>query len=157
MQVGGRNYYRDSEKIQQSRFGFVFDNLDPYLSKSDIGTTWTLSFDFKLDEVDGSFPFHMSHGGANGFGIEGKEFTATREWQRFRLTGPVFFKEDAPSESKLQMTLFNSDLGYGGTIFIRRIKLEKGTLATDWVQRSKTPMVSSHKLRLALSEQRRNW
>ncbi|OOR85214.1 peptidase S74 [Streptococcus pseudopneumoniae] len=133
MQVGGRNYYRDSEKIQQSRFGFVFDNLDPYLSKSDIGTTWTLSFDCKLDEVDGSFPFHMSHGGANGFGIEGqKEFTATREWQRFRLTGPVFFKEDAPSESKLQMTLFNSDLGYGGTLFIRRIKLEKGTLATDW-------------------------
>ncbi|WP_250850374.1 tail fiber domain-containing protein, partial [Streptococcus pseudopneumoniae] len=133
MQVGGRNYYRDSEKIQQSRFGFVFDNLDPYLSKSDIGTTWTLSFDCKLDEVDGSFPFHMSHGGANGFGIEGKkEFTATREWQRFRLTGPVFFKEDAPSESKLQMTLFNSDLGYGGPIFIRRIKLEKGTLATDW-------------------------
>ncbi|TMR87707.1 tail fiber domain-containing protein [Streptococcus pseudopneumoniae] len=133
MQVGGRNYYRDSEKIQQSRFGFVFDNLDPYLSKSDIGTTWTLSFDCKLDEVDGSFPFHMSHGGANGFGIEGqKEFTATREWQRFRLTGSVFFKEDAPSESKLQMTLFNSDLGYGGTLFIRRIKLEKGTLATDW-------------------------
>ncbi|WP_243831245.1 tail fiber domain-containing protein, partial [Streptococcus pseudopneumoniae] len=133
MQVGGRNYYRDSEKIQQSRFGFAFDNLDLYLSKSDIGTTWTLSFDCKLDEVDGSFPFHMSHGGANGFGIEGrKEFTATREWQRFRLTGPVFFKEDAPSESKLQMTLFNSDLGYGGTIFIRRIKLEKGTLATDW-------------------------
>ncbi|WP_415741761.1 tail fiber domain-containing protein [Streptococcus pseudopneumoniae] len=133
MQVGGRNYYRDSEKIQQSRFGFVFDNLDPYLSKSDIGTTWTLSFDYKLDEVDGSFPFHMMHNGGNGFGIEGqKKFTATREWQRFRLTGPVFFKEDAPSESKLQMTLFNSDLGYGGTIFIRRIKLEKGTLATDW-------------------------
>lgn len=133
MQVGGRNYYRDSEKIQQSRFGFVFDNLDPYLSKSDIGTTWTLSFDCKLDEVDGSFPFHMMHNGGNGFGIEGqKEFTATREWQRFRLTGPVFFKEDAPSESKLQMILFNSDLGYGGTIFIRRIKLEKGTLATDW-------------------------
>ncbi|TMR43208.1 phage tail spike protein [Streptococcus pseudopneumoniae] len=135
MQVGGRNYYRDSEKIQQSpfSFGFVFDNLDPYLSKSDIGTTWTLSFDYKLDEVDGSFPFHMSHGGANGFGIEGqKEFTATREWQRFRLTGPVFFKEDAPSESKLQMILFNSDLGYEGTLFIRRIKLEKGTLATDW-------------------------
>uniref|UniRef100_UPI001F03ECCB tail fiber domain-containing protein n=1 Tax=Streptococcus sp. 79 TaxID=2582638 RepID=UPI001F03ECCB len=133
MQVGGRNYYRDSEKIQQSRFGFAFDNLDLYLSKSDIGTTWTLSFDYKLDEVDGSFPFHMSHSGANGFGIEGqKKFTATREWQRFRLTGSVFFKEDAPSESKLQMTLFNSDLGYGGPIFIRRIKLEKGTLATDW-------------------------
>ncbi|WP_415748798.1 tail fiber domain-containing protein [Streptococcus pseudopneumoniae] len=133
MQVGGRNYYRDSEKIQQSRFGFVFDNLDPYLSKSDIGTTWTLSFDYKLDEVDGSFPFHMMHNGGNGFGIEGQtKSTATREWQRFRLTGPVFFKEDAPSESKLQMILFNSDLGYGGTIFIRRIKLEKGTLATDW-------------------------
>lgn len=135
MQVGGRNYYRDSEKIQQSpfSFGFVFDNLDPYLSKSDIGTTWTLSFDCKLDEVDGSFPFHMMHNGGNGFGIEGqKKSTATREWQRFRLTGPVFFKEDAPSESKLQMILFNSDLGYGGTIFIRRIKLEKGTLATDW-------------------------
>lgn len=133
MQVGGRNYYRDSEKIQQSRFGFVFDNLDPYLSKSDIGTTWTLSFDYKLDEVDGSFPFHMMHNGGNGFGIEGqKKSTATREWQRFRLTGPVFFKEDAPSESKLQMILFNSDLGYEGTLFIRRIKLEKGTLATDW-------------------------
>ncbi|MEZ7553855.1 tail fiber domain-containing protein, partial [Streptococcus pseudopneumoniae] len=133
MQVGGRNYYRDSEKIQQSRFGFVFDNLDPYLSKSDIGTTWTLSFDYKLDEVDGSFPFHMMHNGGNGFGIEGQtKSTATREWQRFRLTGPVFFKEDAPSESKLQMILFNSDLGYGGTLFIRRIKLEKGTLATDW-------------------------
>nr|WP_243633915.1 pblB [Streptococcus pseudopneumoniae] len=73
MQVGGRNYYRDSEKIQQSpfSFGFVFDNLDPYLSKSDIGTTWTLSFDYKLDEVDGSFPFHMMHNGGNGFGIEG--------------------------------------------------------------------------------------
>ncbi|WP_415745343.1 phage tail spike protein [Streptococcus pseudopneumoniae] len=135
MQVGGRNYYRDSEKIQQSpfSFGFVFDNLDPYLSKSDIGTTWTLSFDYKLDEVDGSFPFHMMHNGGNGFGIEGqKKSTATREWQRFRLTGPVFFKEDAPSESKLQMILFNSDLGYEGTLFIRRIKLEKGTLATDW-------------------------
>lgn len=135
MQVGGRNYYRDSEKIQQSpfSFGFVFDNLDPYLSKSDIGTTWTLSFDYKLDEVDGSFPFHMMHNGGNGFGIEGQtKSTATREWQRFRLTGPVFFKEDAPSESKLQMILFNSDLGYEGTLFIRRIKLEKGTLATDW-------------------------
>ena len=42
MQVGGRNYYRDSEKSSNSllfSFGFVFDNLDPYLSKSDIGTT----------------------------------------------------------------------------------------------------------------------
>ena len=41
VQVGGRNYYKDSEKIRTSTRFFPFP-MHPYLSQENIGETWTL-------------------------------------------------------------------------------------------------------------------
>ncbi|MDU6797181.1 MAG: hypothetical protein E6433_10585, partial [Streptococcus agalactiae] len=60
VQVGGRNYYRDSEKIRTSTRFFPFP-LHPYLTQENVGETWTLSFDLKINEGGEIRPLHFYH------------------------------------------------------------------------------------------------
>ncbi|VNB52804.1 PblB, putative [Streptococcus pneumoniae] len=130
VQVGGRNYYRDSEKIRTSTRFFSFP-LHPYLSQENVGETWTLSFDLKINEGGEIRPLLFYHYQTNRFGLKASaDITPSKEWQRFTFTGPVIFPNDDPRYSRGEMALY--DHGGNNNYSVRRIKLEKGTLATDW-------------------------
>jgi phage minor structural protein len=128
--VGGRNYYRDSEKIRTSTRFFSFP-LHPYLTQENVGETWTLSFDLKINEGGEIRPLHFYHYQTNRFGLKtSADITPSKEWQRFTFKGPVIFLNDDPRYSRGEMALY--DYGGNNNYSVRRIKLEKGTLATDW-------------------------
>jgi len=130
VRVGGRNYYRDSEKIRTSTRFFSFP-LHPYLSQENVGEIWTLSFDLKINEGGEIRPLHFYHYQNNRFGLKASaDITPSREWQRFTFTGPVIFPNDDHRYSRGEMALY--DYGGNNNYSVRRIKLEKGTLATDW-------------------------
>lgn len=130
VQVGGRNYYRDSEKIRTSTRFFSFP-LHPYLTQENVGKTWTLSFDLKINENGEIRPLLFHHYQNNRFGLKASAYiTPSKEWQRFTFTGPVIFPNDDPRYSRGEMALY--DYGGNNNYSVRRIKLEKGTLATDW-------------------------
>ncbi|VNL76708.1 pblB [Streptococcus pneumoniae] len=130
VKVGGRNYYRDSEKIRTSTRFFSFP-LHPYLSQENVGETWTLSFDLKINEGGEIRPLLFYHYQTNRFGLKASaDITPSKEWQRFTFTGPVIFPNDDPRYSRGEMALY--DHGGNNNYSVRRIKLEKGTLATDW-------------------------
>ena len=130
VQVGGRNYYRDSEKVRTSTRFFPFP-IHPYLSQENIGETWTLSFDLKINEGGEIRSLHFYHYQNNRFGLKASaNITPSKEWQRFTFTGPVIFPNDDPRYSRGEMALY--DYGGNNNYSVRRIKLEKGTLATDW-------------------------
>ena len=130
LRVGGRNYYQDSEKVRTSTRFFSFP-LHPYLSQENIGETWTLSFDLKINEGGEIRPLHFYHYQTNRFGIKASgDITPSKEWQRFTFTGSVIFPNDDPRYARGEMALY--DYGGNNSYSVRRIKLEKGTLATDW-------------------------
>ena len=130
VRVGGRNYYRDSEKIRTSTRFFSFP-LHLYLTQENVGETWTLSFDLKINEGGEIRPLHFYHYQNNRFGLKASaDITPSKEWQRFTFTGPVIFPNDDPRYSRGEMALY--DYAGNNNYSVRRIKLEKGTLATDW-------------------------
>ena len=130
IQVGGRNHYRDSEKIRTSTRFFSFP-LHPYLTQENVGETWTLSFDLKINEGGEIRPLHFYHYQNNRYGLKASaDITPSKDWQRFTFTGPVIFPNDDPRYSRGEMALY--DYGGNNNYSVRRIKLEKGTLATDW-------------------------
>ena len=130
MKVGGRNYYRDSEKVRTSTRFFSFP-LHPYLSQENVGETWTLSFDLKINEGGEIRPLHFYHYQSNRFGLKASaDITPSKDWQRFTFAGPVIFPNDDPRYSRGEMALY--DYAGNNNYSVRRIKLEKGTLATDW-------------------------
>ena len=130
VRVGGRNYYRDSEKVRTSTRFFPFP-LHPYLSQENVGETWTLSFDLKINEGGEIRPLHFYHYQNNRFGLKASaDITPSKDWQRFTFTGPVIFPNDDPRYSRGEMALY--DYAGNNNYSVRRIKLEKGTLATDW-------------------------
>ena len=130
LRVGGRNYYRDSEKVRTSTRFFSFP-LHPYFTQENVGETWTLSFDLKINEGGEIRPLHFYHYQTNRFGLRASaDITPSKEWKRFTFTGPVIFPNDDPRYSRGEMALY--DYGGNNNYSVRRIKLEKGTLATDW-------------------------
>ena len=130
MRVGGKNYFRDSEKIRTSTRFFSFP-LHPYLTQENFGETWTLSFDLKINEGGEIRPLHFYHYQNNRFGLKASaDITPSKDWQRFTFTGPVIFPNDDPRYSRGEMALY--DYGGNNSYSVRRIKLEKGNVATDW-------------------------
>ena len=130
VQVGGRNHYRDSEKVRTSTRFFSFP-LHLYLTQENVGENWTLSFDLKINEGGEIRPLHFYHYQNNRFGLKASaDITPSKDWQRFTFTGPVIFPNDDTRYSRGEMALY--DYGGNNNYSVRRIKLEKGTLATDW-------------------------
>ena len=130
VKVDGRNYYRDSEKVQTKTRFFAFP-LHPYLTQENIGETWTLSFDVKINEGGEIRPLHFYHYQTNRFGIKASgDITPSKEWQRFTFTGPVIFPNDDPRYARGEMALY--DKAGDNNYSVRRIKFERGTVATPW-------------------------
>lgn len=148
----GRNYYRDSEKVQTKTRFFAFP-LHPYLTQENVGETWTLSFDLKINEGGEIRPLHFYHYQRNRFGLKASaDITPSKEWQRFTFTGPVIFPNDDPSYSRGEMALY--DYGGNNSYSVRRIKFERGTVATDW---SPAPEDNDEAIRTVQSQLAGSW
>ena len=130
VQVGGRNYYRDSEKLV-TRPRFIQFNVYPYLTADNIGQDWTFSFDLKINETGTVRQLHFYHYQRNGLAIGVDTFfNPSKEWQRYSFTAKVVQGSTNPAYAKGAMAIY--DHAGDNDISIRNIKFEKGTLATDW-------------------------
>ena len=148
----GRNYYRDSEKVQTKTRFFAFP-LHPYLTQENIGETWTLSFDLKINEGGEIRPLHFYHYQNNRFGLKASaDITPNKEWQRFTFTGPVIFPNDDPRYARGEMALY--DFGGNNSYSVRRIKFERGSVATEW---SPAPEDNDEAIRTIQSQLAGSW
>ena len=85
----------------------------------------------KINEGGEIRPLHFYHYQNNRFGLKASaNITPSKEWQRFTFTGSVIFQNDDPRYSRGEMALYDYD--GNNNYSVRKIKLEKGTLATDW-------------------------
>ena len=148
----GRNYYRDSEKVQTKTRFFAFP-LHPYLTQENVGETWTLSFDLKINEGGEIRPLHFYHYQTNRFGIKASgDITPSKEWQRFTFTGPVIFPNDDPRYARGEMALY--DFAGNNSYSVRRIKFERGSVATPW---SPAPEDTDEAIRTVQSQLAGSW
>lgn len=131
MKVGGRNYYRNSQKLVTKPRFIQFD-VYPYLSADNIGQEWTFSFDLKINETGVVRQLHFFNHPRNGLAIGvDTSFNPSKEWQRYSFTAKVVQGGAKPTYSKGAMAIY--DPAGDNDISVRNIKFEKGTLATDWI------------------------
>ncbi|HGJ2136576.1 TPA: hypothetical protein ACJU94_002211, partial [Streptococcus pneumoniae] len=94
--------------------------MHPYLSQENVGETWTLSFDIKINEGGEIRPLHFYHYQTNRFGLKASaDITPSKDWQRFTFTGPVIFQNDDPRYSRGEMALY--DYAGNNNYSVRRI------------------------------------
>ena len=130
VQVCGRNYYRNSDKLV-TRPRFIKFDVYPYLTADNIGQDWTFSFDLKINETGTVRQLHFYHYQRNGLAIGVDTFfNPSKEWQRYSFTAKVVQGGTNPAYAKGAMAIY--DHAGDNDISIRNIKFEKGTLATDW-------------------------
>ena len=130
VEVGGRNYYRNSDKLV-TRPRFIQFDVYPYLSADNIGQDWTFSFDLKINETGTVRQLYFYHYQRNGLGIGVDTFfNPSKKWQRYSFTGKIVQGGTNPAYAKGAMAIY--DFAGDNDISIRNIKFEKGTIPTDW-------------------------
>ncbi|WNF68979.1 gp58-like family protein [Streptococcus suis] len=133
--VGGTNLltgtdeYTEIFNSEQSHAEFLPTPYDlaPVFDKYGL-IEYTLSFDLRASQT-GQVAVYQQNGSGSKYSGLWKNLTVTTEWQRFHVTF-------TPTEGT--MSLANSYLAFYGTYgtgvkpIIRRVKIERGAIATDW-------------------------
>ncbi|MGQ7322701.1 phage tail spike protein [Streptococcus suis] len=133
--VGGTNLltgtdeYTEIFNSEQSHTEFLRTPYDlaPVFDKYGL-IEYTLSFDLRASQT-GQVAVYQQNGSGSKYSGLWKSLTVTTEWQRFHVTF-------TPTEGT--MSLANSYLAFYGTYgtgvkpIIRRAKIERGAIATDW-------------------------
>nr|WP_249338920.1 gp58-like family protein [Streptococcus suis] len=133
--VGGTNLltgtdeYTEIFNSEQSHAEFLRTPYDlaPVFDKYGL-IEYTLSFDLRASQT-GQVAVYQQNGSGSKYSGLWKNLTVTTEWQRFHVTF-------TPTEGT--MSLANSYLAFYGTYgtgvkpIIRRVKIERGAIATDW-------------------------
>ncbi|HEM4281785.1 TPA: phage tail protein [Streptococcus suis] len=133
--VGGTNLltgtdeYTEIFNSEQSHAEFLRTPYDlaPVFDKYGL-IEYTLSFDLRASQT-GQVAVYQQNGSGSKYSGLWKSLTVTTEWQRFHVTF-------TPTEGT--MSLANSYLAFYGTYgtgvkpIIRRAKIERGAIATDW-------------------------
>ncbi|HFI0165176.1 TPA: phage tail spike protein [Streptococcus suis] len=133
--VGGTNLltgtdeYTEIFNSEQSHAEFLRTPYDlaPVFDKYGL-IEYTLSFDLRASQT-GQVAVYQQNGSGSKYSGLWKNLTVTTEWQRFHVTF-------TPTEGT--MSLANSYLAFYGTYgtgvkpIIRRAKIERGAIATDW-------------------------
>ncbi|WP_105157144.1 phage tail spike protein [Streptococcus suis] len=133
--VGGTNLltgtdeYTEIFNSEQSQAEFLRTPYDlaPVFDKYGL-IEYTLSFDLRASQT-GQVAVYQQNGSGSKYSGLWKNLTVTTEWQRFHVTF-------TPTEGTV--SLANSYLAFYGTYgtgvkpIIRRAKIERGAIATDW-------------------------
>ncbi|HFI0103581.1 TPA: phage tail spike protein [Streptococcus suis] len=133
--VGGTNLLRGTDEhaeifnSEQSHAEFLRTPYDLAEVFDKYGLIeYTLSFDLRASQA-GQVVVYQQNGSGSKYSGLWKSLTVTTEWQRFHVTF-------TPTEGT--MSLANSYLAFYGTYgtgvkpIIRRTKIERGAIATDW-------------------------
>ncbi|BCK42914.1 hypothetical protein DAT299_04780 [Streptococcus suis] len=89
---------------------------------------YTLSFDLKASKT-GAVHVYQQNGSDSRYAGLGHDVLATTEWQRFKITFRPVLGNPAIKESYLA---FYGIYGTGVKPIVRRVKIERGTIGTDW-------------------------
>ncbi len=89
---------------------------------------YTLSFDLKAPKT-GAVHVYQQNGSDSRYAGLGHDVLATTEWQRFKITFRPVLGNPAIKESYLA---FYGIYGTGVKPIVRRVKIERGTIGTDW-------------------------
>lgn len=140
IEIGGRNLllnsdkeYTNSSKTQRAEFVVIDDkNLSELFDKHGVGI-YTFSFDLKSADTSKSskvsiYPY-PSEQPINEYTFSYQTFNITKEYKRYSFTCNVEHKN--PTLSKTLMVLYGN-YDTGNIPFIRNIKIEKGSHATDY-------------------------
>ena len=132
LEVGGRNYLRDSEGEQYTdaptRAEFLKTTFDLAPFFDEYGNVEvTLSFD-AYSPVAGSIQVYSQNGSGSRYQFS-KHIDVTTEWTRYSVTVTPTGPDENHTESYLA---FYGVYNTGIIPHVRRVKLEKGNQATDW-------------------------
>ncbi|NQM29494.1 hypothetical protein HO415_02175 [Streptococcus suis] len=129
-EYGGRNYLRNSRKIIRSQQRFI-EVLTWEVLAGLVGKTVTFSFDIKINPGGVSRPILVYRYQNNGISPAlSSTVTPTSEWQRFSLSGIV--KSDIVNSTYTKGGIGFYDLAGNNDYSIQLLKIELGTIATDW-------------------------
>ena len=153
LKVGGRNLFRNKYFIGDlaSRYEIPFDALQPREGDN----TYTLSLDYKVSPEDkASSPritcFYSNNGGELFWD---KDIKRDGEWHHKEYT--IQIKETDPSKYPIRGWFTDYGSANGRTIdmvSVRNIKLERGTVATDWTPAPEDVAESVSKVSKSLEE-----
>lgn len=97
---------------------------------ANVGETYTMSFDIKID-VSGSFMVHVQNGtGLNQLINFGSVSIVANKWTRVSLTGKAL--SDTKSDQVIYFNIFGMQRNGAKTFKIANLKVERGNKATDW-------------------------
>lgn len=107
-----------------------YDNSFIDMLVANVGETYTISFDIKVD-VSGSFTVHVQNGtGLNQLINFGSVSIVANKWTRVSLTGKVL--SDTKSAQVIYFNVFGMQRMGAKTFKIANLKVERGNKATDW-------------------------
>ena len=126
--IGGRNLLANSrvEKYNAREY-ITYANIASIFDEHGIGQ-YTFSFDLKSD-VAGSISVYCQDGDDLKYTYQPKIFFATAEYQRFSMTVNVTVEDILDTKTNLS---FYGAYGTGRFPSVKKVKIEKGTKATDW-------------------------
>lgn len=97
---------------------------------ANVGETYTISFDIKID-VSGSFMVYVQNGnGLNQLINFGSVSIVANKWTRVSLTGKAL--SDTKSDQAIYFNMFDMQRKGAKTFKIANLKVERGNKATDW-------------------------
>ena len=133
IKVGGRNLFRKEYFIGEvaSRYNIPFDALQP----RDGDNTYTLSLDYKISPEDKALSPRISclYSNNGGWLVDDSDIKRDGEWHHKEYT--IQIKQTDPSKYPIYGWFTDYSSRNGRTIdmvAVRNIKLERGTVATDW-------------------------
>ena len=132
LQIGGRNYIKDSYEERGDNHGYGITNLVITNPSELENSPVIVSFEAKHNEGNRPIPLHVHYRHKDGSNLGysyGKGQTTTTEYKRFEI--PIDSnKIPSNMDGWINLTIRNGDPSDRWSI--RKIKLEKGNKATDW-------------------------
>lgn len=132
LEIGGRNYFKGSEKeITASREFVNSPNWDmaPIFDTYGIDKFYTISFDLK-SKVAGNIQIYAQNGSGSKYNIGTASVQATTAYQRFSITVKPTLQANS-TETKALLAFYGVyDSGRIPTV--KNVMIETGTKASDW-------------------------
>jgi len=132
LEIGGRNYLPNSKAERQLTSYTLFLPLDEENKHELAGEQVVVSFEARHDNDSSPVTPHVYYRASDGYNMGhsyGENKRTTTEYQRFVI--PID-EDKIPSDMTNYTGLIIRKNDNSNTIYIRNIKLEKGTIATDW-------------------------
>lgn len=132
LEIGGRNYFKGSEKEITASREFVNNpnwDMAPIFDTYGIDKFYTISFDLK-SKVAGNIQIYAQNGSGSKYNIGTTNVQATTAYQRFSITVKPTLQ--ASSTETKALLAFYGVYDSGRIPTVKNVMIETGTKASDW-------------------------